>query len=58
MATGPDLPGSQLPLNPVIQAAVDAFNANIGAYIRQATLLVLFENLQEDIRKALKDRSP
>ena len=58
MATDPNLPGSQLPLDPIVQAAVDAFNANIGAYIRQATLLVLFEDLQEDIRKALKDGGP
>jgi hypothetical protein len=58
MATAPNLPGSQLPLNPVVQAAVDAFNANLDSYIRQATLLVLFDDLQEDIRKALKDRSP
>jgi len=57
MSTSPNLPGSQLPLDPAVQEALDDFARNKMRRIREAAEAVLFEDLKEDIRDILKNRS-
>jgi hypothetical protein len=55
MATG--LPGTQLPLDPVIQQAMDDFRAARASFLRQAVLELLLEDLKDDLRKLLELRN-
>lgn len=50
------LPGSSLPLDPNIQVALDAFNDPVtqAQLIRAAAAIVLFEDLKDDVAKAIK----
>ena len=51
-----DLPGTNIPLDPVIQQAVDDFRAAKASFLRQAVLDLLLEDLKADLRKLLELR--
>ena len=52
-----DLPGTNIPLDPVIQQAVDDFRAARASFLRQVVLDLLLEDLKADLRKLLELRN-